>query len=247
MCFGFALLYITAGLSSIFNAATPLFGAAIAWAWLKDRLSPARTLGLLVGFVGVFGLAWSKATLKAGAGGFSVVLAILACLVATLCYGSRTSYTRSTSPAWPPMVVAAGSQLGAALVLIVPAVALWPSKPPGAAAWFNVLMLAVLCTASRTLSVLQAHRPHRAGERDHCHLPGARASPWRGRGLPRRDTDVADGRRCAVILLGTSLATGCPHARAPHRQGRPAPGSPTARAGTGACSSMHVFSSPDMP
>src|SRR5262249_14719044 len=53
LCFSYAALSITAGLSSIFNATTPLFGAVIAWAWLKDKLSGSRVLGLAIGFAGV--------------------------------------------------------------------------------------------------------------------------------------------------------------------------------------------------
>ena len=34
--FSFALLSITTGLTSILNATVPLFGALIAWVWLKD-------------------------------------------------------------------------------------------------------------------------------------------------------------------------------------------------------------------
>jgi drug/metabolite transporter (DMT)-like permease len=35
--FAFALLSITTGLSAILNATVPLFGALVAWAWLKDK------------------------------------------------------------------------------------------------------------------------------------------------------------------------------------------------------------------
>ena len=41
--FAYAALSITAGLSSIFNAAVPLFGAVVAWVWLKDRLVSRHT------------------------------------------------------------------------------------------------------------------------------------------------------------------------------------------------------------
>jgi drug/metabolite transporter (DMT)-like permease len=45
LAFSYAALSITAGLSAIFNATTPLFGGLIAWLWLKDRPGPARALG----------------------------------------------------------------------------------------------------------------------------------------------------------------------------------------------------------
>ena len=37
VCFAFAVLSITSGLASIMNATVPMFGAVIAWAWLKDK------------------------------------------------------------------------------------------------------------------------------------------------------------------------------------------------------------------
>ena len=58
--YSYAELSLPAGLSAVFNAATPLFGAAIAWVWLGDGLSGMRTLGLGIGFIGVVGLAWSR-------------------------------------------------------------------------------------------------------------------------------------------------------------------------------------------
>ena len=58
--FAYAALTISAGLSAIFNAATPLFGAVIAWLWLKDRLGAPRIVGLVIGFAGVFWLGFGK-------------------------------------------------------------------------------------------------------------------------------------------------------------------------------------------
>jgi drug/metabolite transporter (DMT)-like permease len=208
MCFGFALLYITAGLSSIFNAATPLFGAAIAWIWLKDRLSPARTLGLLIGFVGVFGLAYAKATVKSGAEGVSVVLAILACLTATLAYGFSASFTKKYLTGVPPMVVAAGSQLGAALVLVVPAIVLWPAQRPTPSAWLNVIALAVLCTGLAYVLFFRliAHVGPANAITVTFLIPGF-AVAWGALFLGETLTwQMVVG--CAVILVGTSLATG---------------------------------------
>ena len=42
LCFTFAVLAISAGLASIFNATTPLWAALIAWSWTGDRPTPAR-------------------------------------------------------------------------------------------------------------------------------------------------------------------------------------------------------------
>jgi drug/metabolite transporter (DMT)-like permease len=68
-CFAYALLSITTGLSAILNATVPLFGALVAWLWLKDRPTGSRVLGLAVGFAGVAMLAWDKASFKPDASG----------------------------------------------------------------------------------------------------------------------------------------------------------------------------------
>ena len=47
LCFGYAVYTLPAALAAIFNAATPLFTALIAWAWLGEPLSRWRSLGAL--------------------------------------------------------------------------------------------------------------------------------------------------------------------------------------------------------
>ena len=145
--FSVAALAINAGLSAIFNATTSMWAAVIAWLWLGDPLSRGRLFGLLLGFAGVVGLAWDKASLKPGEHGVSPAIAIAACLAAALCYGVGANYARRRLRDVPPMVVATGSQLAASLVLALPAWWLWPAAVPGATAWASVAGLAVLCTA----------------------------------------------------------------------------------------------------
>ena len=145
-CFSFALLSITTGLSSILNATTPLFGAVIAWLWLKDRPSGSRSVGLLIGFVGVALLAWDKASFKPDASGNATGWAVLACLLATLCYGMAASFTKRYLSGLPPLVTATGSQLGASIVLVPLACWFWPTQVISLNAWLTVIALGVLCT-----------------------------------------------------------------------------------------------------
>ena len=145
-CFSFALLYISTGLSSILNATVPLFGALVAWVWLKDRPHGARILGLVIGFVGVALLAWDKASFKADASGLTTGWAVLACLLACLCYAISASYTKRYLSGLPPLVTATGSQLGATLGLALPTLLLWPQRMPGSTAWLALLAVGVLCT-----------------------------------------------------------------------------------------------------
>ncbi len=145
-CFSYALLSITTGLSAILNATVPLFGAVIAWLWLKDRPQGSRIVGLAVGFVGVALLAWDKASFKPDASGLATGWAVLACLLACLCYGISASFTKRYLSGLPPLVTATGSQLGATLGLALPTLWYWPAHNPSLQAWGAALAVGVLCT-----------------------------------------------------------------------------------------------------
>lgn len=145
-CFAFAVLSITTGLSGILNATVPLFGAIVAWLWLGDRPTGSRVLGLVIGFAGVALLASDQASFKPGASGIATGWAMLACLLATLCYAVAASATRRFLGGVPALVTAAGSQVGASVVLAVPMLWLWPARTPGPGAWLAVVVLGIACT-----------------------------------------------------------------------------------------------------
>lgn len=208
LCFAFAALAITAGLSSIFNATTPLWGALFAWAWLGDRLDRPRAIGLAIGFAGVLWLAGDKASFKPGEHGVSSALAIGACLVATLFYGWSANFTKRFLTGVPPLAIAAGSQASAALTLAVPAWLWWPAHTPAPMAWAAAIALAVVCTAiayvlffrliahigpTNTISV--------------TFLIPVFALLWGWLFLDETVTAAMVGG-CAIVLAGTSLATG---------------------------------------
>jgi drug/metabolite transporter (DMT)-like permease len=204
LCFSYAALSITAGLSSIFNASTPLFGAVLGWWWLKDRPSGPRIAGLAIGFAGVLGLAWEKASFKPGGSGWAIV----ACLAAALMYGLSANYTKRRLQGVAPLAVAAGSQFSAALVLALPALWWWPAAMPSARAWTMVALLAVLCTGVAYLMYFRliAHIGP-ANAITVTFLIPAFAVMWGWLFLAEPLT-VAMALGCAVILLGTALATG---------------------------------------
>jgi drug/metabolite transporter (DMT)-like permease len=206
--FGVAALAINAGLSSIFNATAPLWGAVIAWLWLSDKLSASRVLGLFIGFVGVVFLAWNKASFKPGEHGVSAGLAIGACLLATLCYGFAANYTKQRLTGVPPLAVAAGSQAAATALLVLPALWFAPHAMPSATAWGSVIVLALLCTAVayllyfRLIAHLGAPRAITV-----TYLIPVFAVLW-GALFLREEITLSMAAGCIVILVGTALASG---------------------------------------
>lgn len=204
LCFSYAALSITAGLSSIFNAATPLMGALIAWLWLKDKLNASRIMGLAIGFAGVLWLAWDKASFKPGGSGWAVV----ACLAATLCYGVSASFTKKKLTGVPPLAVAAGSQLSAAIVLAPLALLFWPPAMPSAHAWMAAGMLALACTGVAYVIFFRliAHVGP-ANAISVTFLIPVFAVLWGWMFLGEGIT-LAMVAGCAVILVGTGLTTG---------------------------------------
>lgn len=148
--FAFAVMHITTGLTSILNATVPLTGALVAWVWLKDRPGGSRMLGLAIGFVGVTLLVIGKSGFSPMPGTSSpliTLLAMAACLLATLCYGIAASFTKRHLTGAHPLATAAGSQMGATLGLALPTVLLWPDHGVSATAWSAMAAVALLCTA----------------------------------------------------------------------------------------------------
>jgi drug/metabolite transporter (DMT)-like permease len=206
--FSYAALAITGGLSAVFNAATPLFGALIAWLWLKDRLTLSRVLGLAIGFSGVLWLVWDKASFKPDAQGVSTGLAVLACMASTICYGFSASFTKRYLTGVPPLAVAAGSQIGAAVCLAVPAAIWWPATMPSATAWGTALLLAVLCTGVAYLLFFRLiANVGPANAISVTFLIPVFAVAW-GWIFLGEGVSPAMAFGCAVIVAGTSLVTG---------------------------------------
>ncbi|MBX3610056.1 MAG: DMT family transporter [Hydrogenophaga sp.] len=166
LLFGFAVLHIATGQTSILNATVPLTGALVAWLWLKDKPGGSRVLGLVIGFVGVALLVLGKAGVSAqgmvGSGANAAsLLAMGACLLATLCYGIAASFTKRYLSGVDPLASATGSQIGATLGLALPMWWLWPEHPVSAGAWGAIAAVAVLCTA--IAYILYFHLIERAG------------------------------------------------------------------------------------
>lgn len=199
---------LSAGLMSIFNATAPIWGALIAWCWLGETLNRVRVLGLVIGLAGVAGLAFSKADIGVRAAGISPALGVAACVLAPLLYGIAANYARQRLAGVAPLAVATGSQLAAALLLALPAWWWWPAVPPSSQAWANAAVLAVACTGLAYLlyfRLIAQVGPAKAITV--TFLIPAFAIGWGAWFLAERPT-AAMLMGCAVILLGTALATG---------------------------------------
>ncbi|HJW54394.1 MAG TPA: EamA family transporter [Burkholderiaceae bacterium] len=112
--FSYAALTLPAGYSAIVNATSPLWGALIGAITLGEKLTTRKAVGLLTGIVGVAFL------VRLGPAQFTpaLMMAVLACTAAALCYGIAGAYSKKASASIAPPLMATGSQLAAALVLM---------------------------------------------------------------------------------------------------------------------------------
>jgi drug/metabolite transporter (DMT)-like permease len=191
-------------MSAILNATAPLFGAAIAFFWLRERLPALRIAGFLVGFAGVAILVGGKPSFQAGGDGWAVV----AILAATLSYGVGPNYTKRNLSRVSVLTVATGSQVAAAIVLLPFAFFTWPGALPSPAAWAAAIALGVACTGFAYIlyfRLIANVGPTRALAVTFLIPPFGML--WGALFLHEPVTaGVLAG--CAVILLGTALATG---------------------------------------
>jgi drug/metabolite transporter (DMT)-like permease len=109
-----AQLEIEASLAAVLNAMAPLCGALVAAVWLGHRIAHAAKAGLVLGVAGV--------ALVVGLSPFTLdlpfILAVLACLGAAFAYGIGANVVRVRFGGEPPLSIAIGQQLAAAVVLL---------------------------------------------------------------------------------------------------------------------------------
>jgi drug/metabolite transporter (DMT)-like permease len=202
--FGYAVLTLTAGLSSILNATTPMFAAIVAYFWLKDKLSISAIVGLVVGFLGVYILMSDKLSGQQQ----QYILPTLAILGATLCYGIGANFTKKYLQGIKPLALATSSQLCAAGVLIPISLFNLPSELPSFSAILAVSTLGVLCTGVAYViffRLIAEMGPAKAVSV--TYLIPVFGLIW---GILFLDEKITSAiiLGCVVILLGVGLATG---------------------------------------
>ena len=140
--FGWATLTLSAGSTSVLNATVPMFGAIVAFIWLKDKLTTSAILGLIVGFIGVYVLMLEKIN----APDSKVIMPMFAVMLASLFYGISANFTKRYLSNVKPLVLAAGSQVSATIILLPLSLAFLPEKMPSNEAIYSVIFLGIVCT-----------------------------------------------------------------------------------------------------
>jgi drug/metabolite transporter (DMT)-like permease len=199
-----ATLYLSAGTAGILNSTAPIFAALIAWAWLGEKLTVNKATGLLVGSVGV----WLLVRDKVGASMGGTTLAVIAALGGSFLYGIGGNFTRRYAGRIKPLAVAAGSQVGAALVLLPVAILTWPETPISATAWAAAVTMGLFSTALAYIlyfRLIANTGPTNAITVTYL-IP--LFAMLLGALVIDEPITVSMIVGCAVILLGTALATG---------------------------------------
>ncbi len=201
--FAYAALSITAGLASILNATVPLFGALVAWLWLRERLTPVQWFGLAIGFAGVLWLSAGSASFKPGGSGW----AITAGLLASVSYAISGSLVKRYFAQVRPLAVATGSQIAASTMLLPITLFYLPPVMPSSLDWLALLALGVFCTGlAYALYFRLIARVGPTKTMAVTFLIPAFAILWGVLFLAESVTWVMLSG-CAVILIGTALAT----------------------------------------
>ncbi len=138
---------ITSGSAAILNATTPIFTILVAHFFTSDeKLTPAKALGVLLGFFGAAVLIGPAAYSDFGNGD---LLGNARCLLAALVYGLGAIYGRRFKAIAPLKIATA--QVTASTIILIPLAALvdrpWNLPMPSTGAWTALLALALLSTA----------------------------------------------------------------------------------------------------
>jgi drug/metabolite transporter (DMT)-like permease len=149
-----AELRVDASTTVLLNATSPLAGALVAAALLADRLTLRKLFGIFVAFAGVVGLVgWSPIPHDS-----KTLLSIAACLLAASSYGFSGAFIKLKLKEAPPIGLAAGSMLTAAVMLAPFAAFSHTMKPISPSAVLSISALTLLCTTIAYIMYFQLIR-----------------------------------------------------------------------------------------
>ncbi len=157
MLLSWGLLYVPSSVAGISMAAVPLFILPLAHFFSDERLTLRRTVGVLVGFVGIVVLIGPSA-LKLGSG--IELLGQLACFGAATCYAISSIQTRNCPPVDPitmsAVALLVGSVILLPLMLIFEGVPSWQGIGPSLSVLFLGLIPTAFATYLRVLVIRSA-------------------------------------------------------------------------------------------
>lgn len=140
---------IDAGRASVLNATVPLFTVILAhWLLANEKLNRSKSIGVLIGFAGVFVLTGSGAIQDATQDITNSVTGQLAVLGAAVSYAFASIFGRQLNR-FDPMVSATGMLTASAVLMFPFAFALesFPATRPGFLSTASIVALGVACTA----------------------------------------------------------------------------------------------------
>ena len=141
--FSFAETTIAASLAAILNALTPLMMALAAATFLGQPLTPRKIAGIGLGVLGVATVVGFGPVALDG----PTLLAIGACILATIGYALGFTYARRRLPGVNPLTISLGQLLGASVVLAPGALLTMPTSAPGMDVLAAIVALATFSTA----------------------------------------------------------------------------------------------------
>jgi drug/metabolite transporter (DMT)-like permease len=141
LLFAYAALSLPAGLMSVINASSPMWGALFSAWLLHERLSARGVTGLAIGVAGV------ALVTRPEAGATPALLPVLAATGAALCYGLAGAYMRRWAKDVPSRGLALGTQIAGALLLAPLLIAFPPAAMPTPFVAACLLAMGLLCGA----------------------------------------------------------------------------------------------------
>jgi drug/metabolite transporter (DMT)-like permease len=196
--------HIDSGVAAVANATVPLFVVLLA---IKvrpsERASGTRMAGILLGLAGVALLAGAQP-----GGGWWAIAGTLAVVLASLSYASGALYAQTHSGAISGPVLAAGTVVGAAIVLAPFAIVQLPGHLPSWQAIAAILTLGIVSTAFAQLILYRMFRLYGASRTTLVTYLMPPIALVYGAIFLSEPLTVASVGALAIILAGVALGSG---------------------------------------
>jgi len=211
--FAWAAQFLSAGFLAAFNGVTPIVGALVAWAWLKEALALNRWLGLLLGLGGVAVLGWGRLSAGlpnpvSGSDTGMLLAAVLAAVLGYCFYGLSACYVKRYLMGVDGLACTVGGMCAATLLTLPLAGATWPQAALPTVSWLAVTALGLVCTGGGYLlffRLIARIGPQRALTATFLAPPLGMLWGWLLLAeVPTRSMLVG----ALITLMGTALATG---------------------------------------